>query len=135
MKDNLSQQNDLRSLVRRALERRRQVIVYEIARMCEAKLGQKSLQAVDGGEVVGSDWVRVESLSQLRTLVGGRFQNLKERWVNAGFPLREHRGDRTGQKQIENQGWIELVTWIHKQGFEVRLAEEQDAWLFELRKT
>jgi len=123
----------LRELVRGAIERRRQVFVYETAR----KLSSLFLnhQSVDGDEALsGNEWIRIESLSRLRALVGGRFQNLKDRWVGAGFPLREHRGDRSGKKSFDQEGWIELSAWIHKQGFEIRLAEEHEPWLFEVRK-
>lgn len=130
----LERQKQLRALVRRAIERRKQVLVYEIARRCEALMSSKSFQGRGATHEPGSEWERIESLSKLRALVGGRFQNLKDRWVRAGFPLREHRGDRTGQKKIDHNGWIELASWINKQGFELRLADENEPWLFELRK-
>jgi hypothetical protein len=128
------QQDALRQLVRRAIERRRQAIVYEIARRCQAIMSEENFNPVNPVAEDPQSWIKIESLSGLRALVGGRFQNLKEKWIKAGFPLREHRGDRTGQKNIDYQGWIELATWIHKQGFELRLAEEDQPWLFELKQ-
>ena len=133
-KNQQERQAELRAFVRRAIERRRQVLVYEIARRCESLMNEKQLRGQIPGDESGTDWIRIESLSKLRALVGGRFQNLKDRWVRAGFPLREHRGDRTGQKNIDYQGWIELSAWINKQGFELKLADEKEEWLFELRK-
>ncbi len=123
----------IRGMVRRAIERRRQVIVYDTARKLESVLGRYRSDD-DLSRPVGVVWVKIESLSQLRALVGGRFQNLKDRWVGAGFPLREHRGDRSGKKNFDFEGWTELSTWIHKQGFEIRLAAEEEPWLFEIRK-
>ena len=133
-KNQQERQAELRAFVRRAIERRRQVLGYEIARRCESLMNEKQLRGQIPGDESGTDWIRIESLSKLRALVGGRFQNLKDRWVRAGFPLREHRGDRTGQKNIDYQGWIELSAWINKQGFELKLADEKEEWLFELRK-
>ncbi len=123
----------LRQLVRRSIERRRQVLVYEMAKKYQSVLGNRQFEAATE-EAPDDSWIRIESLSRLRALVGGRFQNLKDRWVRSGFPLREHRGDRSGKKNFDFQGWVELSAWIHKQGFEIRLAEEQDPWLFEIRK-
>ena len=125
----------IRMLVRRAISRRRQAIVYEIARRCEALMSELNFSAAPGKNSTDQGWVRIESLSGLRAMVGGRFQNLKDKWVKAGFPLREHRGDRTGSKTIDYQGWVELAAWINKQGFELKLAEDDQPWLFELRPT
>ena len=124
----------VRNLVRRAIERRRRAIVYEIARRCRALITAETKNGAGGVSAADTAWMRIESLSGLRTHVGGRFQNLKERWVKAGFPLRDHRGDRTGQKNIDYQGWIELASWINKQGFELKLAEPEQPWLFEIKK-
>ncbi|MFN8392110.1 MAG: hypothetical protein U0136_17595 [Bdellovibrionota bacterium] len=123
----------LRNLVRRAIKRRRRIIVYEIARRCQELMSEHKVGGVMSA-TSADEWIRIESLSGLRALVGGRFQNLKDKWVRAGFPLREHRGDRAGQKNIDYQGWIELAAWINKQGFELKLAEEDQPWLFELKK-
>lgn len=123
----------LRQLVRRSIERRHQVLVYEMAKKYQSVFGDKHFESA-AEEAGGDAWVRIESLSRLRALVGGRFQNLKDRWVRAGFPLREHRGDRSGKKNFDFQGWVQLSAWIHKQGFELRLAEEAQPWLFEIRK-
>lgn len=123
----------LRDLVRGAMERRKQVLVYHTARKLHSMLAEYRLEEQTEG-AVSKEWIRIESLSRLRALVGGRFQNLKDRWVSAGFPLREHRGDRSGKKSLDQEGWIELSSWIHKQGFEIRLAEAHEPWLFEVRK-
>ena len=123
----------LRNLVRQSLSRRRQAIVFTLAKRflsCLNDLGVGESQKV---AVLEEGWKRIESLSQLRALVGGRFQNLKHKWTEAGFPLREHRGDREGKAEVNPGGWLELALWIDKQGFEVRLAREEDPWLFEVR--
>ncbi len=125
---------EVSSIVHAALERRRQAIVYELARrLYEGFLDHRAkLEAVAVNEERG--WVKITSLSQLRTIVGGRFQNLKQKWTKAGFPLREHRGDRGGQIRVDSDGWIDLSVWISEQNFEVRLADENAPWLFEVRK-
>ncbi len=84
----------------------------------------------------GSDegWSEIASLSQLRAVVGGRFQNLKDRWVQSGFPLKEHRGDKSLEYSLKDVGWLELSSWISKQGFEVRLRPDKEKCLFEIRK-
>jgi len=121
-------------LVRNAIASRRQAIVFGIAQSLSQRLSEKVEFSVPGATVDSSEWARIESLSQLRALVGGRFQNLKQRWVAAGFPLREHRGDREGKAAVNHDGWIELSVWISKQGFETRLAADADPWLLELKK-
>lgn len=78
-------------------------------------------------------WIGIESLSRLRSVVGGRFQNIKKKWIDAGFPLREHRGDRWREFELVEAGWLDLSTWIAKQGFEARLTRESKDFLFELR--
>ncbi len=123
-----------RGLVREALEARRHVVVFELARMLRERMDEHSLLAKNGAERGSPDWIHVESLSRLRQLVGGRFQNLKDRWVQAGFPLREHRGDRSGKPTLDPDGWMELVSWIGKNGYEARLAAEGVDWLFEIRE-
>lgn len=85
-------------------------------------------------ESVPVQWIEIESLSRLRGVVGGRFQNLKNRWVAAGFPLRAHRGDKSADYELNSEGWVELSNWILKQGFEARLTPEKPEVIFELRE-
>jgi hypothetical protein len=125
---------EVRKVIRQGLQRRRQAIVYEIAKHFYEKVIKFDTHfsiARDSG--VG--WTRIESLSQLRSIVGGRFQNLKRKWVGAGFPLKEHRGEKTDiSQEVNHDGWIELSVWISGQGYEVRLAAQHSPWLFEIRK-
>lgn len=122
-------------LVERAMEHRRQAIVYECARLWHKWMqSHEPSPRREAGTARDLPWTHIESLSQLRAKVGGRFQNLKEKWVASGFPLREHRGDRSGQKSVDYDGWVALALWIQRQGFEVRLAADADPWLFELRE-
>lgn len=100
----------------------------------------RRLRAVQGAPVRGTaaqvqsgEWTEIESLSRLRSVVGGRFQNLRDRWVAAGFPLREHRGDKQGGYALHEAGWIELASWIARQGFETRLTPDKPGCIFELR--
>ena len=75
----------------------------------------------------------MKSFSQLRGLVGGRFENLKKKWLAAGLPLREH-GEPRGGLKIDPDSWRALASWTAKQGFEVRLAAEGAEHLFEARR-
>lgn len=113
-------------LIRQVFKERREFFVSQI----KNKLGDL---ASKNGSTVEFEWQGVESLSQLRSIVGGRFQNLKERWVNAGLPLREHKGDRESVPKIDQQHWLELSSWILKQGFETRLAQSEVDHLFEIK--
>lgn len=79
------------------------------------------------------EWIQIESLSRLRSIVGGRFQNLKQRWVSAGLPLKKHRGDQVVEFEVSEEGWLELSTWILDQGYEVRVSSSKTASLLELR--
>lgn len=123
----------IRRLVRSGVLCRRQAIVYEVARSLLGRLRASDVPLATSEQVEHADWIKIESLSQLRATVGGRFQNLKKRWVKSGFPLREHRGDREGSAEIDEGGWVELSLWINKQGFEARLASDRDPWLLEVR--
>lgn len=129
--------DSVRNLIRQtfhdALQLRRQAIVFAAARQMHSVFQELGIQfqKIDGLEEQG--WIKIESLSRLRAIVGGRFKNLKDKWVAAGFPLREHRGDRVERGVINSEGWLELASWIARQGCEVRLAGENDDWLFEIR--
>lgn len=116
--------------VRVTLEKRRPFIVAEISRRLVGAKGQGAMASTTLEEA----WDDIESLSRLRAIVGGRFQNLRDRWVAAGFPLKEHRGDKSEQGEINQDGWIELSNWIMKQGFECRLTPDRPGCLFQLRK-
>lgn len=80
------------------------------------------------------EWIEIDSLSKLRGLVGGRFESLKARWQGAGFPLKRKKGDKIGAYQIDMDGWIELESWIAKQGFLARQRPDKDGCLFEVLK-
>ena len=116
-----------------ALQLRRQAIVYTAAREMHRIFQQLGIKFPSAEGLAAHGWTRIESLSRLRAIVGGRFKNLKEKWVGAGFPLREHRGDREERGTVNTEGWLELSSWISRQGYEVRLAGETDHWLFEIR--
>lgn len=97
----------------------------------------KGLSVVPSEETsVKSDepWIEVESLSRLRSVVGGRFQNIRKKWISAGLPLREHRGDKQDEYEIVPEGWVELSNWILKQGYEARTTNDKTGCVIELRK-
>lgn len=115
------------ALVRSVFRERREFFANEIASALSAALAAGAAPARQ------DEWIRIESLSQLRTMVGGRFQNLRARWMAAGFPLREHRGDKSGASRLDEHGWVELSNWMLKQGYEARPAPEGAEYLFEVR--
>ena len=81
-----------------------------------------------------SEWVNVESLSKLRSLVGGRFQNIKSKWLAAGFPLKEKNSGNALSYTLDENGWIELSSWISRQGYEVRGAPDETSGLFQIKQ-
>ena len=116
-----------------ALMRRRRVVTISLARLIYGRLN-----ACDRGEssrVHEAVWQPIASLSQFRQIVGGRFQSIKDRWLRAGLPLREHRGDKAEWRgQLDPVAWDELCLWIRQQGFEVRVNRERPENLFEVAK-
>lgn len=118
--------------VARALaDREAALLAGMVEKLSAAGIGVAAAPVLEGQN--GKGWLAIESLSALRNLVGGRFHNLKERWVEAGFPLKEHRGDKTQKFEVNKQGWVELSNWIMKQGYEARLVLDREDCLFELR--
>lgn len=112
-------------------ESRHDVFVHDIVRRLRERRVQGGVELdLQAGE---SGWIDVESLSRLRNVVGGRFENIKKKWVGAGFPLREHRGDKSGTFEIDNEGWIELSNWMSKHGFESRLRPDKPECLFQIK--
>ena len=123
----------VQSLVQQAFDRHREFFACYLQRRMGEVSGSVTTQAsVSAGGDEG--WSEIASLSQLRALVGGRFQNLKDRWVQSGFPLKEHRGDKSLDYRLNESGWLELSSWISKQGYEVRLRPDKEKCLFELKK-
>ncbi|MDC0357517.1 hypothetical protein OAO01_01780 [Oligoflexia bacterium] len=118
-------------VIREVFASKKEFFVHAVAQ----KLRNSDLayaQAPDAGQAV-DEWIAIESLSRLRSVVGGRFQNLKKRWIEAGLPLRQHRGDKGKAYTISKEGWMELCNWILKQGFEARLSDDKTTYLFELK--
>ncbi len=117
--------------VRLAFESSRDSIVHSLVK----KLSEIPVAAESASDPSGDqgNWIEIESMSRLRSLVGGRFQNLKDRWTQAGFPLREHRGDKDKGFKLDERGWLELANWVAKQGYEVRLRPDKPECLFEIR--
>ncbi len=131
----MSTDAEFRILVRKSISRRRNVFVAGIAR--KFLENQEFLNASSSGEASSpestSEWISISSLSQLRKATGGRFQNLKERWIRAGLPLRQHRGDKSESWTLSEDGWLALSLWINKQGFEARLSDCPKDVIFEIR--
>ena len=81
----------------------------------------------------GSGWIRVDSMYRLRKVVGGRFEGIKRRWAEAGFPLLPHKGSKHEEFDLNQSGWARLSSWLDKKGFESRLSEAGSEGLFEVR--
>ncbi len=82
-----------------------------------------------------AEWLEIDSLSRLRGVVGGRFENLKNKWLAAGFPLKESKNSKYEPFKVDQNGWLELSTWISNQGFEARLNPDKKEILFEIKST
>lgn len=124
--------NFFEKVLRRAFDAKRDLIIGALEEKIQLLKGAASVKSENN--IDKGDWVGIESLSRLRNVVGGRFENLRKRWRDAGFPLRERKGDRDGDFTIDKEGWLELTNWIAKQGFECRLAAKGSESVFEIRK-
>jgi len=114
-----------------AFRSRRDVFIFEMVKKLRREQLSQQAAVPEGAEQGG--WVDVESLSRLRNVVGGRFENIKKKWVGAGFPLREHRGDKVKDFEIDTEGWVELSNWMSKHGFESRLRPDRAECLFQIK--
>lgn len=118
--------------LRTALADRHDIFVSELVKKLKAcNLTESASAASDS---MNGAWIDIESLSRLRTVVGGRFENIKKKWIGAGFPLREHRGDKAGAFTLNQGGWVELSNWMSKHGFEARLCPDKPECLFQIRQ-
>lgn len=120
------------SIVRDSFEQHREIFINALVQRLGAVPRQAS--AVSDSQASMAAWVDIESLSRLRSVVGGRFENLKKRWVEAGFPLREHRGDKEKDYKVLQSGWDEMAGWLLKHGFESRLTPDSPVALFQVRE-
>lgn len=123
------------TVVRRVVEDIEPTIVAGIrARIAEIATRVNQTQERDPGESgAEATWIGIDSLSRLRGHVGGRFQNLKERWLGAGFPLKDHRGDKLESITLDPLGWLELVSWLSRQGYEARAVDAAKGFYFEIK--
>jgi len=118
---------------RDAFNQNRSYYLSEVVGLLEDCNADRSLEGSEQ-TLEGIEWLDIESLSQLRSIVGGRFQKLRTRWVKAGLPLREHRGDKDASYQIDSEGWSELSDWLLEQGYKVRQGTGEDAVIFQIGK-
>ncbi len=122
------------AVVDEAFLRRKNFLIGEIAARIANRQPAQGVVGLEATSAEPGPWTSIESLSRLRSIVGGRFQNLKDRWTGAGFPLREHRGEEHEKTQVDERGWLELMSWVSKQGFEARLTPDATGHYFEIRK-
>ncbi|MCB0352428.1 MAG: hypothetical protein KDD64_02850 [Bdellovibrionales bacterium] len=121
-------------VLRKVLDHRRTLIAQTLAWRLRPYFRHLPSPGMSKSPDSENPWEPVESLSRLRSIVGGRFQNLRTRWTEAGLPLREHRGDRAEDYAVDEEGWLALSSWILKQGYESRLTPNQVGCVMELRK-
>ena len=106
----------------------RKAIVFNIARRLHQELSKVSTTKVI--ETEASEWISIESLSQLRSIVGGRFATVKSHWIASGFPLRAHRGDRSRTIEFNEEGWLAFSLWLDSQGYLSKVVKEQEPVCF-----
>lgn len=110
---------------------RRKAIVFALARSIYSNI--QSQFCIKESKELANTWIEIESLSQLRGIVGGRFTTVKAHWMAAGFPLRAHRGDRSKPVRRNDEGWLELSLWLDSQGYTARAADNREPVCFEIR--
>ncbi|RMG43709.1 MAG: hypothetical protein D6719_03225 [Candidatus Dadabacteria bacterium] len=119
----------LEESLREAFRIKRELCVHALV----SGLEDVNISELPAQQETQGEWLAIDSLSKLRAEVGGRFQNIKKKWIEAGFPLKQHRGEKTASYKLNQEGWIELTNWILKQGYEARLATDDSEHLFEIR--
>ncbi len=121
--------------LKNVLEKNREYWIHTLTSQLSPYGGKQSvLEEGSSANEGDGDWLSISSLSQLRKEVGGRFQNLRERWLNSGFPLKAHRGEGTEKYTLNQDGWLEMTSWLLKQGYESRILGDGEEGYFELRK-
>lgn len=125
-----SLENDIRESIRRSVaatfQRQREILVRGALEYLWVNISNVA--------AIREEWIPIHSLSKLRSVVGGKFANLKRRWLKCGLPLRESRGDRSEIGVMDSEGWVELSGWILEQGYESRVSENGAGSLFEVRQ-
>lgn len=128
----LATENRLVSGIDLVLRKREATLVIQAAQLIASELSVMG-SARSAESSVPTKWQPIESLSRLRAIVGGRFENIKKKWTDAGLPLREHRGDKDKAYNIDSAGWEELSAWLLKHGYESRITPRSDLGAFEVR--
>jgi hypothetical protein len=118
--------------IEQVLKKREATFVIQAAQIIASELSVADPSRNDDA-LVATKWQPIESLSRLRAIVGGRFENIKKKWTEAGLPLREHRGDKDKTFAIDSAGWEELSAWLLKHGYESRITPQSELGAFEVR--
>ena len=118
-------------IIAEIFEDRKEIYAMHIRKRIASGGGEISDGIPSGGRQ--SEWIEIDSLSRLRGVVGGRFENLKNKWLAAGFPLKESKNTKNEHYKVDQRGWLELSTWISNQGFEARLNPDKKEILFEIK--
>lgn len=122
----------LERLLAQAFDEAEALLVLQTKQQLKQNLVVSANEAVAAGSE--GEWISIESLSRLRQIVGGRFDNIKRKWIAAGFPLKEHKGSQINKYSVNQEGWAELSNWMVTQGFESRILTDADDGLFEVRE-
>lgn len=123
----------LKELLKDSLNLRRQTLVFELAKQIKQGFEAQGLK-LSSVEQAEKSWTKIDSLSALRATVGGRFQNLKDRWLAAGFPLKEKKGEPLADFVLEESAWSEMLNWLNRSGYEARLGKPEEGCLFEVKR-
>ncbi len=115
-----------------AFKKNKDFLVHQLA--LRFSLSGQPASSAEGDVNAESEWIVIDSLSKLRALVGGRFESLKARWQGAGFPLKRKKGDKISDYQVNDAGWVELESWIAKQGYLARCRPDKENCVFEILK-
>jgi len=120
----MDREKQIEILVDEFMERRKHVVAHALAHLFKDRLKENK-----------SEWIAISSLSQLRSEVGGRFQNIKDKWIASGFPLKEHRGDIVAEFSCDLKNWLLLQKWIESRGYSARLGSKSDSCFFYVKAT
>lgn len=134
--DKFVSEEDVLSAIKEIFSENKEVWLYALNKVVSEKNTPQPTIISDMIKIQDSDWVVISSLSQLRREVGGRFNLIKDRWVEAGFPLKANRGEEKGDYVLQEEGWVKMSSWLIEQGYGVQLLSADDSrGYFEVKKT
>ena len=124
---------DMESFLKRCCRNALQSAEPALAVMLEAELAKRGVNRVSNTERGIEEWQGIESLSRLRRVAGGRLENIKKKWIEAGLPVKADPGMKNDGGVLNEAGWIVLSNWVSGRGFEVRRTADSK-YFFEVRR-